>query len=75
MQIDKKALEGLLSLNDRQLVSVINRLLSQSGISPSELNIDTTSVASIRSAISSASVEELQGIVNRYEQNQGGAKK
>ncbi|MBO7310838.1 MAG: hypothetical protein J6U86_05535 [Clostridia bacterium] len=75
MQIDKKALEGLLALNDRQLVSVINRLLSQSGISPSELNIDTTSVASIRSAISSASVEELQGIVNRYEQNQGGAKK
>ena len=65
MQIDKKALEGLLALNDRQLVSVINRLLSQSGISPSELNIDTTSVASIRSAISSASVEELQGIVNR----------
>ena len=69
MQIDRKALEGLLSLNDKQLMTVIDRLLSQSGIDPAQLNIDTKSVSSIRSAISGASDEQLQNIVDQYEAN------
>ena len=67
MQIDRNALEGLLSLNDRQLLTVINRLASESGIDPSQFNIDVSSVASIRRAISGASDEELKSIVDQFE--------
>ena len=67
MQIDRNALEGLLSLNDRQLLTVINRLASESGIDPSQFNIDVSSVASIRQAISGASDEELKRIVDQFE--------
>lgn len=69
MQIDRKALEGLLSLNDRQLVAIINRLASQSGIDPSEYNIDPNSVSSIRSAIRGASDEDLNKIVTQFQEN------
>ena len=77
MQIDRKALEGLLSLNDRQLTLIINRLLSESGINPAEYNIDPQSVSSIRSAISGATDADLQRIVSQYEANKkakGGGK-
>ena len=74
MQIDRKALEGLLSLNDRQLMTVINRLVAQSGIDPTTLGIDTGSVASIRSAISGASDEDLKRIVAQYEARTRGGK-
>ena len=67
MQIDRNALEGLLSLNDRQILSVINRLATESGIDPSQFNIDVSSVASIRQAISGASDEELKSIVDQFE--------
>ena len=69
MQIDRKALEGLLSLNDRQLVAIINRLAAQSGIDPSEYNIDPNSVSSIRSAIRGASDEDLNKIVAQFQEN------
>ena len=67
MQIDRKALEGLLSLNDRQLMMIINRLAADSGINPAEFNIDPKDIVSIRTAISSASDADLQRIVDQYE--------
>lgn len=69
MQIDRKALEGLLSLNDRQLMTLINRLAAQSGIDPAEYNIDPNSVSSIRNAIRGASDEDLNRIVTQYQEN------
>ncbi len=69
MQIDRKSLEGLLSLNDRQLMMIINRLVATSGIDPAQFNIDPKDVASIRTAISNASDEELNSIVEQYEKN------
>lgn len=69
MQIDKKALENLLAMNDKQLGTVINRLLKESGIDASQLNIDTKNIASIRTAISSATDEELKNVVDMYEAN------
>ena len=67
MQIDRNALEGLLSLNDKQLLTVINRLATESGIDPSQFNVDVSSVASIRKAISGASDDELKRIVEQFE--------
>ena len=69
MQIDRKALEGLLSLNDRQLMMIINRLAAESGINPAEFNIDPKDIVSIRNAISTASDDDLQRIVDQYESN------
>lgn len=69
MQIDRKALEGLLALNDRQLLAIINRLASNSGIDPSEYNIDPSSVSSIRNALRTATDEDLERIVNQYQTN------
>ena len=71
MQIDRRSLEGLLSLNDRQLMTIINRLVATSGIDPAQFNIDPKDVASIRTAISSASDEELNSIVEQYQRNKG----
>ena len=69
MQIDRKALEGLLTLNDKQLMMIINRLVTQSGIDPSQFNIDPKDIASIRTALSSATDEQLDDIVKQYEVN------
>ena len=69
MQIDRKALEGLLSLNDKQLLTIINRLVAQSGIDPAQYNIDPNSVSSIRNAIRGASDDDLNRIVQQYQEN------
>lgn len=69
MQIDRKALEGLLTLNDKQLMTIINRLASSSGIDPSEYNIDPSSVSSIRTALRTATDEDLERIVTQYQAN------
>ena len=50
-------------------MSIINRLATDSGINPAEFNIDPKDVASIRSAISTASDADLQRIVDQYETN------
>lgn len=69
MHIDKDALQKLLSLNDRQLLGVIERLVKESGIDPSQFNVDPQSISSIRTAISSATEEELNEIIAKYEAN------
>lgn len=71
MQIDRQALEKLLEMNDRQLKTVITRLAAQSGIDPSEFNIDPKSIESIRKALGSASDEDLKRIAEQYEANRG----
>ena len=75
MQIDRRALEGLLKLNDRQLMSIINRLATESGIDPAQFNIDPQSVSSIRSAISGATDEQLSEIVEQYNRSRSGTAK
>lgn len=69
MQIDRASLERLLTLSDRQLMAVIQRLLAQSGIDPAELSIDPRNVESIRRALRGASDEELTRIAEQYEKN------
>ena len=69
MQIDRQALEKLLEMNDRQLKTVITRLAAQSGIDPKEFNINTGSIESIRTALSTATDEDLKRIAEQYEKN------
>lgn len=70
MQIDRKSLEKLLTLNDRQLKAVITKLAADSGIDPASFNMNTNDVNSIRRALSSASDADLSRIAQMYEQNQ-----
>ena len=75
MQIDRKALEQLLAMNDRQLKAFIQHLAKSSGIDPEEFNIDPSSIESIRRALSSASDEDLQRIAEQYEANRNHPKR
>lgn len=70
MEIKRENIDKLLSLNDWQLKMIIQKLASESGIDPSQFNIDTNSIESIRRALSSASDEELKQIAEQYEQRQ-----
>jgi hypothetical protein len=47
----------------------ITRLAAESGIDPAEFNIDPTSIESIRSALRSATDDDLRRITEQYEAN------
>lgn len=74
MEINRDAIDKLLTLNDRQLKSIIQNLARESGIDPAEFNIDTNSIVSIRQALSTASDEDLKKIADQYEENKRGRK-
>ena len=69
MEIDRKSLDKLLTLNDTQLKMIIRNLAASSGIDPREFNIDLADVSSIRRAVETISDEELARIVRTYEEN------
>ena len=60
MQLDRNAINKLLSLNDFQLKIVISRLLKENGRDPSMLNIDTKNMASIRRSLENATDEDIK---------------
>lgn len=74
MQIDRKSLEKLLTLNDRQLSLVIKKLAAESGIDPASLNINPNDIASVRRALSGATDADIKMITEQYEnyKNNGG---
>ena len=67
MQIDRRSIERLLTLNDRQLGLVITKLLAESGIDPAPFNIDPKDISSVRRALGNASDEELRRVTEQYE--------
>ena len=66
MQIDRRALDGLLAMNDAQLMAMIRALATKSGIDPADFNIDASNVRSIRSALSGATDKDLERVVEQY---------
>ncbi len=69
MEIKRENVDKLLSLNDWQLKMIIQKIANESGIDPSQFNIDTNSIESIRRALSSATDDELRQVAEQYEQN------
>ena len=69
MEINKEAIDKLLGLNDRQLKTIIQSLVKDSGIDPAAFNIDTQNIAGLRSALANASEEDLKQIAEQYEAN------
>ena len=60
MQIDKRTLNMLLSLNDTQLVNIIKTISEKSGLDLSSFNITDGDVKSIRRALQNASDEDIK---------------
>ena len=60
MQLDRKTLERMLSLNDEQLKGIIRSLAESSGLDLSEFNISPNDIKSIRNALSGATDEDLR---------------
>ena len=72
MELNRDAVNKLLTLNDRQLKAIIQNIAKDSGIDPSDFNIDPANIASIRSALSTVSDEDLKKIAEMYEANKKG---
>ena len=75
MEIKRENVDKLLTLNDWQLKIIIQKLIKESGIDPSQFNIDANSIESIRKALSTASDQDLKNIAEQYEQNQKNKKR
>ena len=59
MQLDRKGLNRLLSLNDRQLQAIIEKLASEYGLDLSQFQVRPGDMESLRNAIKNASDSEL----------------
>lgn len=68
MQLDQRMLNRLLAMNDDQLGNLIGEIAREAGIDPSELGLNPQNVAQIRSALGSATDEDLQKMNAVYEE-------
>jgi hypothetical protein len=68
MILDKNALNRLLSLDDRQLKAVMERLAAESGLDLSAFNVSTGDLASVRTALSGATDQELEKLAQQLRQ-------
>ena len=59
MQLDRKSLNRLLSLNDRQLQAIIEKLASEYGLDLSRFQVRPGDMESLRKAIQNASDSDL----------------
>ena len=76
MQIDRKSLEKLLAMNDRQLSNVIHKIDGESGVDLSTFNVNPEDIAGVRRALSSATDEDLVRVAEQYEEiKKNGGKK
>ena len=74
MQIDRRMLDRLLSLDDVQLEAVIKKVASQAGIDPAQLGLSPENIQQLRRAMGSTYPEDLrrfQEIYNTYRNKSG----
>ena len=72
MQLDKKMLDKLLTLNDAQLAEVIRSIAAETGIDPNLLGLNPQNINGIRQALGSATqqdLEQLNAVYDSYKQN------
>jgi hypothetical protein len=66
MDFDRQALSRLLMLNDAQLKYLVNKFVRDYGIDLSSYNVTEGDIASVRSALSNLSDEQLRDLGNRF---------
>jgi len=72
MQIDKKMLDRLLTLNDEQLGDLIRKIAAEAGIDPAALGMNPENISALRQALGSADTQDLEQysqIYNTYRKN------
>lgn len=74
MQINRKTLDGLLSLNDKQLMALIGNLAKNNGVDLREFQVDPSDVQSIRRALSGITDEDINKIVAQYTRAKNGGR-
>ena len=72
MQLDRKALETLIALDDAQLKFVINRLAVNMGVDIGQFNLNTNDAAKIRRVLSSLSDADIEEARRQMEAKRGG---
>ena len=65
MKLDRKTLDRLLSLNDRQLSAVIEKLTREYGVDLGSLQISTSDMEALRRTLRNATDEELMNFTRR----------
>ena len=68
MQLDKKMVKNLLSMNDAQLAALVQKIAAESGLSLSSVGINTESIQSLRNALQSATDADLTKYSAAYEE-------
>lgn len=77
MQLDRKMIDRLLSMNDEQLAAFIRGIAADAGIDASLLGINPANVQGLRKALGTAGdndLAELEGIYRNYAKNPKGGK-
>ena len=69
MQIDRKAIERMLSLKDEQLKAVIRSLADNAGLDLSSFQISNNDVESIRRALSNATDADIAKAAEQINQH------
>lgn len=66
MNLNRKALSRLLTLNDEELTNVLKSLAKESGVDTSKLVITSTDIANIRKTLSIADDEEIMRLIEQF---------
>ncbi len=72
MQLDRAALDKLLSMGDSQLKFIITKLAVDNGLDLSTFNITSTDIASIRSALQNATDADIALAAEQLSQHRRG---
>ena len=67
MQIDRNALNQMLSLNDKQLSRIVQKLASDAGLDLSAFNIRDNDIQSLRRALENATDQDIAKAISQME--------
>jgi hypothetical protein len=72
MQIDKRMLDRLLTMNDEQLGDLIRKIAAEAGIDPAALGMNPENIATLRTALGSADAQDLAQYNRIYDEYRKG---
>lgn len=72
MNIDKRMLDRILTMDDTQLAALVQSIAKEAGIDPAQLGMQADNIQSIRHALSIATdsdMEQLSRVYDDYRKN------
>lgn len=68
MQLDRKGIDRVLGLDDRQLRRLIERLAAEAGVDTSSLGVSTADLGALRAALGQAGDADLEVLSRTLEE-------